>query len=281
MFPEYFSEVPGTDGAPRPGHRPERLNHKLVARLRSWFHRGSFKNKMTLKDLFKWKDIRNGSDCTSLGANAWKMFQNPESPEKMFAMLDNWPGIKAEIDAHSRPYIFESETQLQNAVDHWGKDALKTPSLNHYGCVDLADQNDCLNLVNSFKSKIQQWRDGGYGNYFERREDHMLPTLVALFELGLRDNLTEFIRDTRDDDQYGRISLQHCTQKYPEWAFSIQKHYPELVQALNFPPSHWAELRKLDHDNFNRAQVLLAQTRLWNNSIDDFNAPWLVDPDIA
>ena len=67
MFPEYFAEVQDTGGAPWPGHQLKRLNHKLVARLRSWFHRGSFKNKMTLKDLNKWWDIRNRSDRTRLG----------------------------------------------------------------------------------------------------------------------------------------------------------------------------------------------------------------------
>ena len=277
MFPEYFAERQDTGGAPWPGHQLKRLNHKLVARLRSWFHRGSFKNKMTLKDLNKWWDIRNRSDRTSLGANGWKLFQNPEGPEKMFNLLDNWPGIKAEIDAFSRTDEFNRVSSWD--LEHWNDDVLEPSPLNLDGSVDLEKKNYCLERIDYIKAKLQL-----DPHHFEFWEDRRLPMLIAMHELGLWKERDEFIRDCRDDFMIGPqeyVGLMSCTRKYRHLAFAIEKHYPDLIQALNLPPAFWTELRKRDRDDFNRAQVLLGQQRLCKNEIDEFNAPWLVDPDTA
>jgi len=100
----------------------------------------------------------------------------------------------------------------------------------------------------------------------------MLPTLVALHQLGFEEELAAFINTDRD---------KWCTitKQYPGFSLSLRNHFPDLIRTLNLPPDHWSHLRGMRHQAFRQAQVTLAQTRLWDNKIDHLNAPWLVNPD--
>jgi hypothetical protein len=240
IFAEYFDD---------PEHP---FDHKIAARLRALVHRGAIAHKLTLSDLIKWKKQRDNFSAGNTDDD-WKIFQEPKTSDDMVKMLSNWTGIKRELNQPHCSML--SEGSLESITKHANDD----------------DMSDWEPYIRGLKKSIQDDLQRGFFD-FPLREDHKLPTLVALHELGLRRQLAEYIRDDRDE-------LIRVTKKYWDFALTLRKCYPDLMQALNLPPQHWEELLQLRRQNFQLAQVQLAQQRLYNNRIDDLNAAWLVDPD--
>jgi hypothetical protein len=183
----------------------------------------------------------------------WKLHQDPKTPAEMLVMLNNWPGIKRELN---RPNSHESAGNLEAGLKDWGEDHLP------FWESDIRGQ----------KSDIQDVKDGRSRTYWPLRDDHKLPTLVALHQLSLHDEVNNYIRDDRAE-------LQLATKKWPGFALSLLKHYPDLMQALDLPPEHWATLRRKRARAFRQTQVRLAKQRIWDNELDDLNAAWVIDPE--
>jgi hypothetical protein len=99
-----------------------------------------------------------------------------------------------------------------------------------------------------------------------------VPTLIALYQLGLHDELTNYIRTDL-------ANLHRVIEGNPRGGLYLFKHHPEVMKLLKLSTTAWSKFRQQDLDNFQHFQVLLAQNRLWDNKIDDLNAWWLVDPD--
>jgi hypothetical protein len=237
LFTDYFAAHP--------------LDHQVASRIRAWVHRGALSQRMTLNDLLRWHKI-HGRFAPGNTDGDWKLHQIPKTPEEMLAMLKHWPGIKHELN---RPDINESAGNLEAGLKDWGEDHLP------YWESDIRWQ----------RFDIESDKIRGRQLYWPRRDDHRLPMLVALQQLGLHDDVNNYIRDERAE-------LQLATKKWPGLALSLLKHYPDLMQALDLPPEHWAGLRRKRERAFYLTQVQLAKQRLWNNELDDLNAAWVIDP---
>jgi hypothetical protein len=135
----------------------------------------------------------------------------------------------------------------------------------------------------NWKSLIEHWKDAILRyNQLGRSinlvlEDFLLPVLVALHELGLRDQLTEFIGQNQARLQRA-IKANYVGSHF---GLAILKAYPELMRELNLPPEHWTSLRQKLQRTFHKVQVRQAQARLEENAPDDLNAPWVIDPNIG
>ena len=208
----------------------------------------------TVGDLLKWQHYRDHC-APGYTDHDWKIYQTPTTPEAMHKMLKYWSGIKREMNLLQQNNYW-SEADLDEMIKHWGDSALP----------------EFQPIVEGLKSSFLRTQERGFINVFPTREDHKLPMLVALHQLGLEDALSQLI--TENNAEWKTFTTTHRG-----FALSLQKTYPALMQRLSLSPEHWAELRRKFSRDFHQAQVLLAQTQLRNNKIDDLNSPWLVDPD--
>ncbi len=248
LFSEIFADYFASPGNP--------FDHKLASRLNVLVHHGALAKKMTLDDLRKWQAARNFFNPGN-SEEEWKLGQEPKNPDEMHKMLDHWSGIK----------------RLLYLNQYWSTDTEASGKLEDWKDVSLAN----------WKTEIEGWKNAIQGYKQVRtsinlvREDFLLPVLVALHELGLREQLTEFIGQNQ-------ARLQKAMNAdYFGWHFALAvlKEYPELIRELNLLPEFWSRLRQKLQRTFHKVQVRQAQARLEENAPDDLNAVWVINPDIG
>jgi len=244
LFREIFSSYFDNPGTP--------FNHKIATQLLGLANRGAITKRMTVADLRKWLDARKNFD-PSYSEEEWKLGQEPQTPEEMDAMLKHWPAIKRLLYRNTNCSI---DVEADAPLERWNQ-------------FKFADRESDISYM---KSSILRDIDRGAG-INSTQENVVLTALVALHELGLRDHLTEFIRENL-------ARLHRATDTNPHFAIAILKKYPELMtRELNLPPEHWSKLRQKLQRTFRKVQVRQAQARLELNDIDDLNANWRVGDD--
>jgi len=239
LFHEIFAEYFANPETP--------LTHQIAIRLRAWANRGDINKKMTVADLIKWQHTRNNENPDS-GDDSWKVHQTPTTPEEIMKMLNHWPGIKRLL--YENPVRY-ADLEAQASLESWNVDALVL----------------CKDELESCKSEIQSALSSGRRIRPMPGEKWLLPHLVALHELGLQDQLTEFIN-------LNQAELQQATNRYPRLAVAIQNRHPELMCKLSLPPEHWPKLREKVQRAFHNAQVRKAKNSLEKTPIDDLDSAW-------
>ena len=247
-FSEIFSDYFASPGNP--------FDHKLAARLKVLVHRSALAQKMTLDDLRMWQAARKSFDPT-LGEEEWKLGQDPQNPEEMHKMLKHWSAIKRLLYLNQ---YWTTDFEAREPIEDWKNVSLANWKLE----------------IDVWKDGIQRYNQVGTSIHLVR-EDFLLPILVALHELGLRDQLTEFI----GQNQAGLQKAMNADYVGSHFGLAILKTYPDLMRELNLPPEYWSRLRQKLQRTFHKVQVRQAQARLEANEPDDLNEAWVINPDIC
>lgn len=220
------------------------FTHKIAAVLRNWANHGAISKKMTIPDLVKWQYSRDHYYSTD--ADDWYVYQTPKDTKAMLKMLGHWPGIKRLLyENPDRLTDFEAQVPL----GEWTKDALVA----------------CKDKIDSCKNVIQAALKSGHRISLLPGEQWLLPHLVALYELGLQDQLAEYIN-------LKRAELITATHSFPHLAVAIHNRYPDLMRELNLPPEHWSRLREKLQRDFHNIQVRKAQNSLDENPLGDLKS---------
>ena len=234
LFHEIFAEYFANPETP--------LTHQIATRLLTLANRGDINKKMTVADLMKWQFARNNQNPDS----EWKVHQTPTTPEEMNKMLNYWPGIKRLL--YENP-VWYADLEAHASLESWNIDPLVLCKVELEAC----------------NNEIQSTLSSGRRIKPQPGEHWLLLYVVALQELGLQDQLTEFIN-------LNQTELQQATNRCPRLAVAIQNRYPELMRELNLPPEHWSKLREKVQRAFHNVQVRKAQNSLEKPPIDDLDS---------